>query len=528
MPDPTGILESVRRIQMTRREAFQVKKKHSRIIRKREAEVDDRLSPSWSGEEAGPVLSTGTIAYDVCDKIRAVSYGGLGLLQQVVKWSGLAQAIDGRLQLFKRHQPYHESDHVLSLIYNVASGGTRFQDIESRRRSAPFLDAVGAQKIPAPSTAGDFVRRFESEDVMDLMEGVNDSRAKVWKLQPSSFFEGAELDVDGTIAPTSGEAKEGMEISYNGQWGYAPLIVSLANTGEVLYAVNRPANRPSHDGAAEWLDRSIDLVRGAGFRSVRLRGDTDFSLTAHFDGWTENGVEFNFGMDAHPSFVERAEGLPEESWSELNREEPEKKGKQRRQRRGKVKAKIVRARGFKNLTLEREEVAELDYQPGKAQGSYRLVVLRKTILVEKGQKRLLPQIRYHFYVTNIRREQMSSAEVVRENNRRCNQENVIEQLKNGVEALRMPSDTLVSNWAYLVIAAQAWNLKAWMGLILPARLQARQLLKMEYRRFLREIIEVPCQILRTGRRLVYRLLDVNGWSRLLLEGSLWLKQQPVT
>lgn len=528
MPDPTGILESVERIQITRREAFQVKKKHSAIIRKREAEVDDRLSPSWSSENPGPVLSTGTITYDVSDKVRAVSYGGLGLLQQLVKWVGLAEAIDAGLNLFKRHQPYHESDHVLSLIYNVASGGTRFQDIESRRRSVTFLEAVGAQKIPAPSTAGDFVRRFEASDVIDLMEGVNGSRRKVWKQQPSSFFERADLDVDGTIAPTSGEAKEGMEISYNGQWGYAPLIVSLANTGEVLYAVNRPANRPSHDGAAEWLDRSIDLVRGAGFRSVRLRGDTDFSLTAHFDRWTENGVEFNFGMDAHPSFVERAEGLPEESWSELNREEPEKKGKQRRKRRGKVKAKIVRARGFKNLTLEREEIAELDYQPGKAQGSYRLVVLRKTILVEKGQKRLLPQIRYHFYVTNIRREQMSSAEVVRENNRRCNQENVIEQLKNGVEALRMPSDTLVSNWAYLVIAAQAWNLKAWMGLILPARLQARQLVKMEYRRFLREIIEVPCQILRTGRRLVYRLLDVNGWSRLLLEGSLWLKQQPVT
>ena len=91
----------------------------------------------------------------------------------------------------------------------------------------------------------------------------------------------------------------------------------------------------------------------------------------------------------------------------------------------------------------------------------------------------------------------------------------------------MPSDTLVSNWAYLAIAAQAWNLKAWMGLILPARLKSRQLVKMEYRRFLREIMGIPCQILRTGRQLVYRLLDVNGWSRFLLEGSAWLKQLPV-
>ena len=181
------------------------------------------------------------------------------------------------------------------------------------------------------------------------------------------------------------------------------------------------------------------------------------------------------------------------------------------------------ARGFKKLTLEREEIAEMDYRPSKAEGTYRLLVLHKTILVEKGQKRLLPQRRYHFYVTNIPAAQLGTAAVVRENNRRCNQENVIEQLKNGVEALRMPSDTLVANWDYLVIAAQAW-----MGMVLPARLQPRQLMKMEYRRFLREIIEMPCQILHTGRRRVYRLLDVNAWSRLLLEGSVWLKRRTAT
>jgi len=132
------------------------------------------------------------------------------------------------------------------------------------------------------------------------------------------------------------------------------------------------------------------------------------------------------------------------------------------------------ARGFKKLTLEREEITEMDYRPSKAEGTYRLLVLRKTILVEKGQKRLLPQRRYHFYVTNIP-------------------------------------------------AAQAW-----MGMVLPARLQGRQLMKMEYRRFLREIIEMPCQILHTGRRRVYRLLDVNAWSRLLLEGSVWLKRRAAT
>ena len=155
------------------------------------------------------------------------------------------------------------------------------------------------------------MRRFDAPDVVDLMEAVNASRLKVWAQQPARFFQRAEIDVDGTMAPRAANARKGMEISYDGQWGYAPLIVTLANTGEVLYAVNRSGNRPSHEGAAEWLDRSIELVREAGFRKVRLRGDTDFSLTAHFDRWTEAGVEFDFGIDAHPSFVKWAEALPE-------------------------------------------------------------------------------------------------------------------------------------------------------------------------------------------------------------------------
>ena len=184
------------------------------------------------------------------------------------------EGIDQGVKLFKRHQPYHESDHVLSLIYNVATGGTRYQNIEMRRHSVRFLEAVGAEKIPAPSTAGDFVRRFQAPDVVDLMEAVNESRRKVWAQQPASFFQRAEIDVDGTIAPTSGECKEGMEISYDGQWGYAPLIVTLSQRGEVLYAVNRSGNRPSHEGAPEWLDRSIERVRAAAFRTVRLRGDS--------------------------------------------------------------------------------------------------------------------------------------------------------------------------------------------------------------------------------------------------------------
>ena len=138
-------------------------------------------------------------------------------------------------------------------------------------------------------------------------------------------MERADIDRDGTVAPTWGECKQGMGLSYQGEWGYWPLILSLANSNEVLYTVNRSANRPSHEGAAQWLDRSVALVRRGGFRAVRLRGDTDFSLTRHFDRWTE-----------------------------LVRVPRHKAQSEPRQRPSNVKEQIVREREYLNLSLAKE------------------------------------------------------------------------------------------------------------------------------------------------------------------------------
>ena len=96
-------------------------------------------------------------------------------------------------------------------------------------------------------------------------------------------------------------------------------------------------------------------------------------------------------------------------------------------------------------------------------------------------------------------------------NGRCDQENVIEQLKNGVNAMRMPVNDLLSNWAYMVLAGLAWNLKSWYGLLMPNRERGTELVKMEFRRFLNAILLLPCQIVRTARRVIYRVLSYNSW-----------------
>ena len=136
-----------------------------------------------------------------------------------------------------------------------------------------------------------------------------------------------------------------------------------------------------------------------------------------------------------------------------------------------------------------------------------MVVVRKNLSVEKGEAVLFDDIRYFFYITT--RRDLSAAEVVEHANKRCNQENVIEQLKNGVNAMRMPVQDLESNWAYMVMAALAWNLKAWFGLLLPYRPLGLSIVRMEFKRFLNTFIRIPCLIVRTGRRIYYRLVGYN-------------------
>jgi hypothetical protein len=481
------------------------------------------LDPRWQPERAKPVLEGGNIDYEVSGRTQAISGGGLGMLQALVDVVGLREQIDGSLHLLRRHLPYHESDHVLSLVYNLLTGGRCLEDLEQRRSDEGFLDALGARRLPDPTTAGDFLRRFNAASVLTLMEAIQRARSAVWCVQPATERKLAILDVDGTISETTGECKERMDICYDGRWGYGPLLVSLANSQEVLYVVNRPANRPSHEGAAEWLDRGIAWAKtGGGFERVRLRGDTDFSLTENFDRWTQEGVEFVFGMDANPSFVRRAKALTAEAWKLYER--PESTAK-RRLRPVNVKKAVIAQRGFRDLELEHEHVAEIDYQPTKCHRTYRLVILRKRIRVTEGQLQLEDEIRYFFYITNLPREGFGTAAVVHENNRRCHQENLIEQLKNEVHATRMPVAEFDANWAYLVIASLAWNLKAWAGLLLPRKLGARAILQMEFRRFLNELILLPAQILRSGRRLIFRLLAINPWVPLLLDGTRALKRR---
>jgi hypothetical protein len=486
--------------------------------------IENRLRPIDWEDQAYPMFSATNIHYEVATRVRGSACGGIGAIHLLAQRVGLPGAINSKVKLLKKHLPYWESDHVLNIAYNVMCGSTCLEDIELRRNDEVFMDGLGAKRIPDPTTAGDFCRRFQVEDIDGLMDVFNDCRLRVWKEQPEAFFEQAIIEADGTIVPTLGECKEGM--GYNGHkkiWGYHPLLVTLANTGELLFLVNRTGSRPSSEGAFQRFDQALSLVQRAGFRRILFRGDTDFSQTAYLDGWHRQGVEFVFGMDANRTLVGMAELLDETAWSALSRKPKYHVKTTERQRPENVKARIVEEREYRNLRLLKEDVAEFDYSPIKCKETYRIIALRKTISVEQGQQVLFTEHDYFFYITNLKNA--SAAEVVETANQRCNQENHIAQLKE-LRALHSPVDTLESNWAYMVMASLAWSLKAWYALLLPVLGRWREkheaekdtVLKMEVRTFLNAFIRIPVQIVRTGRRIVYRLLGWNRWQHVFLRG----------
>jgi hypothetical protein len=490
--------------------------KVQRRLRNCKRRIRRRLRKKQWPQQRRRMFRERNVHYEIADKARGLHAGGLGACQLLVQRLGLADAIDRQLHLLKRHLPYFESDHILNLAYNFVAGGKNLQDLERLRTNETYLDALGAQRIPDPTTAGDFLRRFSPTDIDTLMNILNHKRVQVWQQQPAPFFEQAIIEADGTLVGTTGECKRGMDLAYDGTWGYHPLLVSLANTQEPLFLVNRPASRPSGEGAAAYLDRAAALCRQAGFGTITFRGDTDFTQASHLDRWDHQGIRFVFGIDAQPNLVARAEQLPERVWQALPRPARYQVATTPRQRPANVKQQVVRQKGYTDIRLVGEAVAEFTYQPGRCRQDYLVIVLRKHLVLEKHGQPVGEETRYFFYITN--EWTWERAEVVYFANDRGNQENLIEQLKNGVGALRAPLNTLEANGAYMVVVSLAWSLKAWLALLQPRAADRQALLTMEFKKFLQEVLLLPCQVVRAGRRLVYRLVQWNPWVDVLCRG----------
>ena len=480
--------------------------KERKKAKKRQRKLQERLAHKGFTSPSQPLLGDQPIRYELADRTRVISMGGIGAMHTLVTKLHLPEILNDHVSVLKRHLPYWESDHILSQCYNILTGGKPLQDINRLRLDEGYLEALGVDRLPAPSTAGDFLRRFKTEAALiDFQEAINAARQPVWQRLPAERRQLAILDMDGTIVPTAGECKQGMDYcAYKKQWGYGPLLISLAQTGEVLYVVNRPASQPSHQGAAAWVKRALAHVQPV-FETVWLRGDSDFSLTKNFDAWEADGVMFIFGYDAYANLIAHAEALPSSVWKRLVRPPKYEIKTTPRTKPDHVKQEIVAARGFEQIETVHEDVASFPYRPTSCKKIYRMIVLRKQLEITQGGEWRRDEIVYFFYVTD---DWMSPVpELVLFYDERGGQEHLIGELKSAVPVFHAPTNTLEANGAYMIIAALAWNLKVWYGLLLNESELQQQIQRMGFKQFLERVIHIPCQIRHGGRKLIYRIVQ---------------------
>jgi len=435
-------------------------------------------------------------------------YGGLVLAQQFVRRFGVAKRLDDGLMLFKRHAPYHESDHVLALAYTLYTDGTCLEDQGALQGSEAVRGMVGACRIPDPTTAGDFLRRFKSAQDVEQLSGVIDGvQEAVWSKLSRGMGrrrkkeEFALVDLDGHIKPVYGVQKEGADFSYNRRWSYQPLVVSLGGSGECLKVVNQPGSARSSDAAAKALKEVLPWVR-RNFLNAIVRGDSDFDRSDVYNETIDAGAYFAIGGRLYQNRAALVEAIAEERWKAFfpRADREERSSVSRHGRTANYRQKKAEERKFRTLRTVKQWVSEIAYQPAGLDCACRMIVRRILIEEKDGQGALFEHFRYRLVLTNLPRS-YTPQQVVDLTYQRCDQENVIEQFGQGIAGWRMPVAEFMGNSAWLQIARLAWNLGKWIAQIaLP-----REVVRWEWKRFRRHFVYIAAKVLKEGRSLVVRL-----------------------
>lgn len=424
--------------------------------------------------------------------------GGLALASRLLSRLGAHQVFARHLKLLRVPKRYRDSDHVIAQILNLFAGGSCLEDLAQLQCSESIRRLLGAPSLPDPTTSGDFLRRFDRDQLAALDSAMEDLQRAAWKhSRGRRVLEQGIVDLDSHVHHVYGDKKGGTDFTYKGGFGYHPLIASLAGTGEVLRAINRPGNTPSAKGAADCLREIFPLLESR-FRTVLVRGDSAFAQQSVYDACEEAGHFFAMVSAQQVNFTAIAEEITPSAWKPFHTKESRKGGETRKKRKN-VRRSRCRARKKRDMNLKRQWVAEVDYRPARSTSSYRLIVRKQKIQTAGRGGELFDEYRYRYVLSNLPKSVGTEA-VVRLTYGRCDQEKVIEQLKNGVSAFRMPLGQEHANAAFLKIAAIAHNLKAWLAqIVLP-----EECVRWEWKRFRHSFVYVAARVVRSARQVVVR------------------------
>lgn len=434
--------------------------------------------------------------------------GGVALVAALAKRLRLPSLINSELDLLARRRPYHESDHLMTHVINLYTGGTAIEDIADLQGDQAVRRVLGTPRVPDPTTCGDFLRRFKQRDINALDGAIDEAQRRAWKaIHGRKKQKLALVDFDSHVKHIYGQKKRGADFTYKGGYGFHPLVLSLAGTQEVLRIVNRSGNEPSAAGAEKQLARVAPLLKER-FHRVICRGDSAFSKQALFDECHAQGFYFAMVSTRQLNFEALAEAIPEGAWSPF-RDKPRirtKRKKDKRKHRQNLRRKKARARGKHDLNLCRQWITEIPYQPARSEATYRLIIRRQKI-EESNQGELFVTWRYMYAISNLPRS-YSAESVTNLTYQRCDQENIIEQLQNGIAGMRMPTGDFLANSAFLNCARLAQNMKSWLAqLVLP-----QESVRWEWKRFRKAFVYVTARVTLAGRRTLVRFSDATRFS----------------
>ena len=479
----------------------------------------------WPENTDSPVLGLPKLHMEVDQRSEVTPYGGLGLAVLVAFRLSMAKIIDERVHVLRRHLPYHESDHVLAQALNLYCGGTCLEDMANLQHSEAVRRMLGACRLPDPTTGGDFLRRFDDEANPGSLEGlrtaVDEIQNRAWRKikKGRRRRKGKEawtmVDVDGHWEETAGVQKEA-DFDRKGRWGYLPLAVTLGETQEVLALRNRIGIQRSSTGAADVLRQSLSRAKACLSKKVLVRADSDFDRADIRRVCEEEGSHFALVGRELANRPGIAQSIPEEEWrpfvtrtARMREDRRKAPGLRPRGKRDNRRQARAAEKGWEELSLAAQWVAEVPYTYGDSPNTYRLVIRRQLIEHKRGQLTLFTEYRYRYVVTNLPRS-WTAVDVIDATYRRCDQENVIEQLGSGIAAWRMPVAELAGNCAWLEIARLAWNLGKWVAqLALPA-----EVVRWRWKRYRQAFVVVPAQVLRGAAQIWIR---VSGSHRFVEE-----------
>ena len=400
--------------------------------------------------------------FNICfRREQLTSHAGTVLLHDFAQRLGVAELVDAELQVKTRERGYGESEAIKGLVYNMILGGEHLSDLEVLRGDAGTQELLDAEGVLAPTTAGEFLRKFDIGDVHDLQRLHLRLQARVRPHQQSST---CTIDLDSSIYEQVSTRKEGSTKAYNGEVGYHPLLAFWAEEGELLFSHLRRGSAHTARNVRWFLRQMRKRVPETGDK--KLRADSGFYSHGVVEWCEAEGFTFTITADQTEPLLAAITALPEQSWQNL----PE---------------------------YELAEVAELRYQPTGWAQPYRYILKREVAETKTGEL----YWKYHATVTN--RADLSARALVVWHLQHAAMENAIKEHKSGFGLEKLPTQKFHANWAYLLIGQLAFNLLAWFKrLVLPLAYHQATIKTIRH-----HLLTLAGKIVHTARRCFLMLSD---------------------